>query len=897
MANPYRKRLRVNLQNLMPLKNDYCENSPFNNQYYNKNTINWTSINHLFTGDYTGFLLRTSQVPYLAETRQAKLRRGWDPLETPSILYENWKSVPRFKRMLWYYPEVSPISRRKYEYPKNTPFLSNKELKDKWLSRKIFSLNYNERMELHYILEKRRDLAEKQGSYNFTKNFNSLVREIKISRAPNNSFSKWHFYREGIFRLKTKFNTWENFKENVGYYDQQVMHDHLDNEAIIWDIIKNFQSSLKKSISSDSYKGRSTFRTLPEHIRDPILTGRANQTFWRPRIINRLWKWRHKREKSKLIPWKRHTAFFNQASGTNKIPPRIYNNELSRWKHRQNMEAEFTTGLIFTEVKKYNARQRQFTRIDDELLMQKLSEEKNLKLKKNKSIKLWNMETWEWPELSPTNFFGWNDTKYSQIEKDAIDVTGWQLAEWASDEDDHWQFEEDNWDYEAEENNAPYAWQVEWHDIHSSNKAVSTLERYNYLDHWSWLSPYWWGNYMFIEHYFEPWLVHKNNLSEKIMSNFKDEKNPDVFWFKFSHVEKLYTEDVNGNYSQIRRFNSGLEFRAYEKTLNRIWQKAYNFYKKDKKIKESQLQEEFFHRSGLKVLKTKYFVENPFVRYYTWNGPNFFLTNHDFYTGDLSTYTNKRSVFLGPGHMPSKLRKLQDWETVSYYLSVIMKTSYFLPGISIQYYLSLNIYIVWFILIFFSLLGFYMYWFISNPFTERHGIRWKFGHKIPTWRYYYWSPKVKGVDHSKLQPILKRYVNDPKKEALPRHSFNWWLFTWTTFFFVNVLFLPYCFPLQLVMFKYTNWLNWLIFFSSFTFIFCLRTLYLEGLYKLNAWMEDQISPEEYDRIWQEELKLTLYSEAKALHLEAVWLRDAGLKYNKDDLDDKRFKKYEDELKK
>lgn len=767
------------------------------------------------------------------------LRDPWakeNEIKTPASPYfKNFlelRKVQKTKRLAWYFKKDSFIPKEFYSYDKDTPFLTNKELKNKYLTKTV--LTDSETKELFNFLEKRRHLMDQHSKYHFTRVYYEFIENLEFKRFS----SKYPHLGKVWLSLKNKVNyyknagsnDWENWKEKMGYFSQRDMLAMADYEAIRRDMIDNIWHEKHQSNTLDRIWGAKAERILPLLDNPELLENKVSQIPLRNYILKIKRSIRNNKMLAREPMWQYHNPWEKRLRYIFPINEFIY--EYHRHMHMYFVKFQTEAPLILEEIIKLKKVKMHERRVKNSW---KYILDKKVPLTE-KFLKFLQGDIWLQSRINFEEFFGFSwGSEYDKHKKGQSDV--YNQAAWAG-----------RFNFYGE------------HSVDSTNPWLSRFHKLYYRDHWSWGIPIWYGNSFYLEEYFKPWL---RFLKKTKVSPYGTIDNPDIFWFKFSHKELVYLRRADQNSVDPRKFDSGANFRKVHKIISRLWNNAilqepsktkYRFYTKfpDSKIVRLTLPKDCL-------------PEYIWVKYYTYDGPNFWW--------NYKQFKITKSVYFGPLNLPTSLRYKTLHE--EFYLREFWYLLYnlWLPGISKSKIFYFNPYFLIFIYIIFIFLFFFYFFFaIKAPTRE---VRWTFQWKKPIWITRKFR-KTGGY-------ISQVEEWEPVRSAFFRHDFNYWFCLSFFPIFLFSVFLPFFF-IRLNIYKWVHFLTWLIFLGSFSIVY-MGIQYLEHLvYSFDDWINSKISPEEYRKIWAEERRLTHLAEKRFLRKLARKQKAHGVTYNPDHID-------------
>ena len=601
----------------------------------------------------------------------SKYRRRHKIKTQASPYFNNFEELlkkRKTKKLAAFMKEDSFIPKEFYDYKKNTRFLSNKELKKKYLNKT--NLSDSELVELHNFLEKRRHLMDQKSKYHFTRVYYEFINDLEFRRLKDKNpklsevWSTWN--KKVEYWKKLGISEWENWKERIGYFSQKDMLIMADYEAIRRDMRDNIYHEAKKTNTQDRVWGIKAERVLPLDKDKELLLYKLDQVPLRAYIMKLKRSVRNKKILAKEPMWQYHNPYTKRVRYI--FPIKEFVNEQQRHMHLYFVKFQREAPLILEEVIKFKKVKRHERRVQNSW---KYILDKRVPLK-SKVKKFLQGDLWLQSRINFQEFFGFSwGAEYQNYKKGKSDI--YEEAAWAG----------------------RFNFYGEW-SKDSVNPWLSRFHKLHYLDQWHWGMPHWYGNSFFLKEYFRPWL---RFLQKKKVSPYGTDQNPDIFWFKYSHRELFYFRRADSTSIDPRKFESGAQFRKMHKAVSRLWYQAFD-------NEPSQTKNRFFVTySNTDVrcmyLPKEFLPESSYVKYYTYDGPNFWWNYKHFKIA--------KSVFFGPWNLPTAL-KYQTFHEEFYIREVwYLLYNLWLPGLSKFFLIYLNPYFL--ILIYFVCLIIFCFFF------------------------------------------------------------------------------------------------------------------------------------------------------------------------------------------
>ena len=770
------------------------------------------------------------------ETRSAeeieKQRRAKHNFRTPDSHYFNkWQDIPKeyyTKHSLAFSKRTPFIRRNAYNYPENTPFLTNLEIKTKWFSKT--TLSKAEITELNFALEKRRHLMDSFHKYDFTRVYHRFITHLEWRRCfdhDQNRAEEWFKWLYKVWKWRKK--SWEDKKEKWGYYSQIEMLELSDYTSIRKDMRLNERYERTIKWNRDRISGAYIYRTMPLDIH--VLEGKVYQGPLKHFMQQQIWVSRENKASARKPMWNYHDPYKHMINYI--FPQREFMHDYRRHQHLYLVQAEifYHKNVLYSldEFKKIWRHQKKVHDSWDYIL------DKNVGLK-DKISRFWKGELWLQSKGSILDIFNitWGSASV-QDNEDALAASKFNM------------FGE--------------------HSKESENEYKGALLAYNYLDCWNWANPGLYGNWCFLNFYWDPWLA----KMKKYKKNIKGTKaEPDIFWFKFSHCERFYLKRADKSAINHRDLDSGAHLRYFYRYVYRIW---YNAAAVEKDMKKRD--QKFYIRIGNSPLKARRLPADQFpdydnIKMYEYVGPNFWYNTYQNFPGLASS-------FFGPRNFPTEFRYETFCQDHAFNYGNHILNSIWIQGISWKWVLYLNpIFVVIFFILCIIVYSLFFFFSVKGPWRV---VRWSFGLKEPVWVTRKWHDR----DEYLTQIEEWRYIPDAKH----RHDFNWWIIIQLIPFVTFAVFLPYWF-LKLRFYWIGNVINWVIFLGSYSFICLLRICCSLSLEAFSDWLETKITPEQYALLIKQERYLTWIAERRYKHRLAVRQKAYGVTYNSADINYRMF---------
>lgn len=726
-----------------------------------------------------------------------------------------WKIVDQKLKIL--HQKIKPkqpgITSLKYEYPKDTPLLTNSELKNIWLSRE--PKDALDASRLQWCMTKRRHLLEMYGHIHW----NRVVSDIHIEAAYSavkeqdiNLFNKWKLLRGKINAFRYRKDIWEEWKEKLGYYSHYEMDAKEDYKAILTDIRIKRKLEKFEVWSTDSFKGLRHDRVL--HVDYPKqYEGRTDPLKAHNAHLKLLLKVRDWEVKASLPMWQFHNLHKYKQSYIYPTEDFVY--KVTQFYHLYALQAYKDIPQFIKDLRLFKGFLNQQRRVSD---------------------------TWKFV-LHPEVPF---KAKLKAFLRGDFTFQNTVPVPYQSEDADL---------------SIRYQWGV---DGPKKNWATTTM-----LEKLRALHPYYRGNQIYLDYFYYPYRHLRNQQKASKLSRSKD-----VFWFKFDHKEYLYTRridhtpvredclDSGGFHRHLERFKRRSRF-LWEVEMKERHDKAdyeENLELGDDKLLWDDLTNKEAERRlrmnakitwnnmvrDLERASDNWLPDGFWLNYYEYKGPNF-------YQNFGIKRNQKKYIFFGPSNMNLKLRyKLyaEHW-AVHNYISILYNL--WLPGISSQYLFYINDIFLMLIFFFFTLLGL-IYYLTYTKFI--YGAKFmKAFIQNPEFKNYYDDNNVL------VKTELVRMVDKPVEEAeiiKKNHKIAW---TLCCIFFALFFLLFYAevFP-ELKYYSRHCWENWLIYTGSSSVAFFTHQsckILLASFYK---YIEEKVGVEKYQKAWAAERQATEKAE-------------------------------------
>jgi len=703
------------------------------------------------------------------------------------------------------------IPRQFYNYPDGTPLVNNSYLKKNYLGKA--SMTFQESVEVTHLMERRRQLMEWYGSYNFNEvlQYHLLKREIPLYKKeyPISSyiFSK---IRSTALLFGDEFY-WDNI---ITHY---LMYTRRGIIRVRANLVEDRQWSQPWSVFSKSKKMK---WARWDKVKLKRIYYRLKETeLFRINRKTRLLMDKH---------WTYNDPYHYRYSWT--YPPEGFIFEHKRLYHRDIWY--FQSHDVFAalnEIRKFKRVKRHKRRVEKSwhyLYDKRITlKEKFLKFVKGD---LWLQTKFDTGTLN----FTWGDVdKDIQAYNDSFISGQFNL---------YTHFVTPRW------------WKQRYNPHIAKFHKFAKLDRY-----WKWIKPKCYGNRVFLEDYFGPWLhflaIHKQNP-------WGSQEKPDTFWFRYSHSEHTYFKQANGQKINASYFGEGSPLaRRFEYTYLRVW----NAFWEDRPVGLSK--KYFFTKDingGWRIkIPDVLLPEGVWSKYYTYSGPQFWFFDYSLIS---SRYLGE---YYGPLHLPYSVKYDLFYKIHIQKETFVLFNKYMYYFFSQKIFFIFNLKILWFIF----LIGFFLLlWF--NLFTsEVMEMSYCFTccSKIPD------MATLKLVNSDRWLNVMVDWSTTD--DALERHNFNWLILS-------NYI-LPICFVFMFSTFfrlecdylHLSNWYGYFLWIGCFSTIYWIKICFFGGPAEFMEEAETVITPFKYRQAWAHERKLTHDAEKAYIEKLDAGLEKAGLK--------------------
>ena len=705
------------------------------------------------------------------------------------------------------------VSRNLYFYPDDTPLVSNSYLKKHYLSKS--TLTYDESVKLTFLMERRRHLMEWYSSYNFN---DALQRHLLQREIP--LFKKEHPVFSFIFsKLKSTASLFrdEFFWDNiVTHYIMYTRHGIIRLRARLVEDLpwEHIQGKHVKKSNSNVQQGRwdkAKLRSLYYDLKDNELK-RINYN-------TRLLMDKH---------WNFHDPYHYRNSWI--YPPEGFIFEHKRRHHRDIWYFQWhDLFAALNEIRKFKRVKRHKRRVEKSwhyMYDKRISlKDKFLKFVKGD---LWLQTKFDTKTLNMT----WGDVeKNEEAYKDSF-VSG---------------------QFNLYSHFVTHRWWKQRYNPHVARfKKFSKLDKY-----WNWIKPKCYGNRVFLEDYYAPWLRFKIKTRQPFWGS---PENPDMFWFKYSHSEYTYFRLRNGQRLKSSYFVPGSPYsRHFEYMYLRVWSS-------------------YWQGRPPGISSKHYFEKNPngtwniripdvllpdglWTKYYTYAGPQFWFFDYSLIATDYW------GEYYGPLHLPYSVKY------DLFYKLHIQTETFILFNRFIYYFFSqkiffiFNLKILWFVF-FISFICFLWFSFFTSELMEM-SYCFKTCSKIPD------MATLKLANSDRWLSVMLDW--DTKEDAQERHNFNWFLLSNYILPIFFIFMFSTFFRLECDYLQLNNWYGYFLWAGCFATMYWIKIFILWLPLEIIEEAENTITPEQYRKAWAHERKLTHDMEKEYIEKLEAGLEAAGVK--------------------
>jgi len=810
--------------------------------------------------------------PTAGKYKGRTVRWGPSPTDTPQVYMDrcNWKKT---KRLTQY---------KKYKlYPWRVKDISNKELKKYYLSKKDLTLK--ERYELYTLIQARRGICDslEHPTIHFNKaqyNVYSVYKEYADIKYIQHK--KWERLEALKYKIKcfkdSRYSSsmFEDWKETVGYFTQYDMVRKGDFHSIYLDMMESIYYEKQGSWTKDRLHGYLAFRTKPPQINIRYRKPRQDEL---RRLISVFKQMHYEKIKVSRDPiWLYHDPY-SRKNHFEHSPPNMLN-EYNRFtyygriKFRQQVPAQLKLLVRYTKIRRHSRRIKDSWEF---LLNPKVP----LVTKINRLINGFDLQL-DWTGKTDRLLYYWFGVKRQlKTEED--------LKRYL----DHL----DVWNYDPKE----------LKDINHIRHLHGDNLKWHF-EHWA--HPNWWGNSIFIENYFKPWLIwwkkHPGVTKKNRYGHTATDWN--IFWFKYSHKDYILLKHVKRHQSfDACKFQSGPFYRFIQefvyfyrrKVLSYPENEQYKqfFFRKKwskwcipNRAQRKKIDPQYYHKKyGIAEYAAKcLYLPRKFVptiawkRYYIYTGPNFWWRDLITQPKNIRFITTSSPEFLGPMHLPTAVSYSTYFEDFSCAEFKVILWWLGIPGLDSEYLFYLSPIFVYLIFIV-SLLTYIIFYFFQSyaPTVDKE---WWFatGHaNMVTRKVFeknYFLTQIEGWTYNKFPNRL-------------RHDFNWFF----CLLFFPLLYLMFILPFffENAMFLYfENFEHWIIGLGSFSFWHWVRIYYLVKKKQREEFIKsEKFQKYRYKHVLKEKVKLKA-AQDNYDRLFAEACKEAGLSYDPDHL---KLPKYTD----